>query len=77
MRPVVSIVVGHRGTTSSANRRAFHDIGITGRKEQDKLQEDLVWSSAKWAARLVALRRRKVESYQKGQRQLLELGIRI
>ena len=77
VRPVVSIVVGHRGTTSSANRRAFHDIGITGRKEQDKLQEDLVWSSAKWAARLVALRRRKVESYQKGQRQLLELGIRI
>ena len=77
VRPVVSIVVGHRGTTSSANRRAFHDIGITGRKEQDKLQEDLVWSSAKWAARLVALRRRKVESHQKGQRQLLELGIRI
>ena len=70
VRPVQTVVVGHRAGVSESNKVAYAAVGITCKKAQRKLQDDLAVSAMKWAAKIIQHTRKARASRGQGQQQL-------
>ena len=48
------ITVGVRATVPNRNDEVLKEMGVSDRKDRERLQRDLVWASAKHAATIIA-----------------------
>ena len=69
VRPVQTVVVGHRAGVSESNKVAYAAVGITCKKAQRKLQDDLAVSAMKWAAKIIQHTRKARANRGQGQQQ--------
>ena len=69
MRPVQTVVVGHRAGVSESNKVAYAAVGITCKKAQRKLQDDLAVSAMKWASKIIQHTRKARANRGQGQQQ--------
>jgi hypothetical protein len=58
-----TVVVGHRAVVSLSNKQNYAKMGITGKKEQSALQEELGISAARWARDINTITRQKRASH--------------
>ena len=54
-----TVVIGHRAVVSRKNLDGYQKMGITSKRHQSSLQDQLALSAAKWARDINALTRRK------------------